>query len=264
MKSHLITFASIFRDRPSCMHSEFFTILFCRSTKAIRGCGNWGVADATDTGRQRREGVESEADNERGSEVFQSSVSLWRGLYYLLDPLWKEAHLLLPWHQICLWPWLLLRPWGIIVLFLSSSQSFLLFLLTYCLKFEEPKGSFWFRRSGVWRTEIQFINAFRRSTCFNLCMMFTVLNFFFTQVSVLEMDGQFDRLDELIYVESHLSNISTKFYGEVTQQMLKHGDFPGSNNGTGLFQTIVGLKIRDLYEQLTAAKASTPLEATKA
>lgn len=95
-------------------------------------------------------------------------------------------------------------------------------------------------------------------------MMFTVLNFFFTQVSVLEMDGQFDRLDELIYVESHLSNISTKFYGEVTQQMLKHGDFPGSNNGTGLFQTIVGLKIRDLYEQLTAAKASTPLEATKA
>ncbi|KAH9299764.1 hypothetical protein KI387_031446, partial [Taxus chinensis] len=66
------------------------------------------------------------------------------------------------------------------------------------------------------------------------------------EVSVLEMDGQFDRLDELIYVESHLSNISTKFYGEITQQMLKHSDFPGSNNGTGLFQTIVGLKIRDL------------------
>ena len=81
---------------------------------------------------------------------------------------------------------------------------------------------------------------------------------------MLEMDGQFDRLDELIYVESHLSNISTKFYGEVTQQMLKHSDFPGSNNGTGLFQTIVGLKIRDLYEQLTATKAGAPLQATKA
>ncbi|GKA41712.1 phosphoribulokinase, chloroplastic [Tanacetum coccineum] len=74
------------------------------------------------------------------------------------------------------------------------------------------------------------------------------------EVSVLEMDGQFDRLDELIYVESHLSNISTKFYGEITQQMLKHADFPGSNNGTGLFQTIVGLKIRDLFEQITASK----------
>ncbi|GFZ16611.1 phosphoribulokinase [Actinidia rufa] len=83
------------------------------------------------------------------------------------------------------------------------------------------------------------------------------------EVSVLEMDGQFDRLDELIYVESHLSNISTKFYGEVTQQMLKHADFPGSNNGTGLFQTIIGLKIRDLYE-IIASKAATPLQATKA
>ncbi|XP_022737480.1 phosphoribulokinase, chloroplastic-like [Durio zibethinus] len=89
-------------------------------------------------------------------------------------------------------------------------------------------------------------------------------SYFGHEVSILEMDGQFDRLDELIYVESHLSNISTKFYGEVTQQMLKHSDFPGSNNGTGLFQTIVGLKIRDLYEQITASKTAAPLEATKA
>lgn len=70
------------------------------------------------------------------------------------------------------------------------------------------------------------------------------------QVSVLEMDGQFDKLEELIYVESHLSNTSSKFYGEITQQMLRHADFPGSNNGTGLFQTIVGLKIREAYEKL--------------
>jgi phosphoribulokinase len=56
------------------------------------------------------------------------------------------------------------------------------------------------------------------------------------EVSVLEMDGQFDKLEELIYVESHLSNTSAKFYGEVTQQMLKYADFPGSSNGTGLFQ----------------------------
>lgn len=81
------------------------------------------------------------------------------------------------------------------------------------------------------------------------------------QVTVLEMDGQFDRLDELIYVESHLSNISTKFYGEITQQILKHSDFPGSNNGTGLFQTIIGLKIRDLYEQIIASKLSQPQSA---
>lgn len=84
------------------------------------------------------------------------------------------------------------------------------------------------------------------------------------EVSVLEMDGQFDRLDELIYVESHLSNISTKFYGEITQQMLKHADFPGSNNGTGFFQTMVGLKIREVYEKLKAKEAATALESAKA
>jgi len=76
------------------------------------------------------------------------------------------------------------------------------------------------------------------------------------EVSVLEMDGQFDKLEELIYVESHLSNTSTKFYGEITQQMLKHGSFPGSNNGTGLFQTLVGLKVRDLYEQVSAKEVA--------
>ena len=68
---------------------------------------------------------------------------------------------------------------------------------------------------------------------------------------MLEMDGQFDKLEELIYVESHLSNTSSKFYGEVTQQMLKYSDFPGSNNGTGLFQTLCGLKVRAKYEALS-------------
>jgi len=78
--------------------------------------------------------------------------------------------------------------------------------------------------------------------------------FYGEEVSVLEMDGQFDKLEELIYVESHLSNTSTKFYGEITQQMLKFSDFPGSNNGTGLFQTVVGLKVRALYEALTSSE----------
>jgi len=76
------------------------------------------------------------------------------------------------------------------------------------------------------------------------------------EVSVLEMDGQFDKLEELIYVESHLSNTSTKFYGEITQQMLKLATFPGSNNGTGLFQTIVGLKVREVYEKITKTEVA--------
>ncbi len=71
-------------------------------------------------------------------------------------------------------------------------------------------------------------------------------------VSVLEVDGQFDNLEEMIYIESHLSNTSTKFYGEMTELMLKHPDYPGSNNGSGLFQVLVGLKMRATYERLTA------------
>ncbi|KAL2527658.1 Phosphoribulokinase [Abeliophyllum distichum] len=84
------------------------------------------------------------------------------------------------------------------------------------------------------------------------------------EVSVLEMDGQFDILDKLIYVESNLSNISTKFYGKITQQMLKHADFPGNNNSTGLFQTIIRLKIRDCFEQIVARRTAGPLQAKKA
>ena len=63
---------------------------------------------------------------------------------------------------------------------------------------------------------------------------------------------KFDNLQELIYVESHLSNTGTKFYGELTQQMLKLSDAPGSDNGTGFFQTLTALKLREIYEKITA------------
>jgi len=75
--------------------------------------------------------------------------------------------------------------------------------------------------------------------------------FFDNEVSVIEMDGEFDNLQELIYVESHLSNTGTKFYGELTQQLLKMANSPGSNNGTGFFQTLTALKLREVYEKIT-------------
>jgi phosphoribulokinase len=71
-------------------------------------------------------------------------------------------------------------------------------------------------------------------------------------VSVLEVDGQFDRLEEVIYIESHLSKTSTKYPGELTELLLKHREYPGSANGTGLFQVLTGLKMRATYERLTA------------
>lgn len=101
---------------------------------------------------------------------------------------------------------------------------------------------------------VSWIPCGRKLTC-----SFPGIKFFYgpdswygQDVSILEMDGQFDKLEELIYVESHLTNTSSKFYGEITQQMLKNSSFPGSNNGTGLFQTMIGLKVRDVYERLTS------------
>ena len=79
-------------------------------------------------------------------------------------------------------------------------------------------------------------------------------NIFGNEVSVLEVDGQFDNLEEMIYIESHLSKTGTQHYGEMTELLLKHKDYPGSNNGTGLFQVLVGLKMRETYEKLTQVK----------
>jgi len=74
-------------------------------------------------------------------------------------------------------------------------------------------------------------------------------------VSVLEVDGQFERLEEVIYIENHLSNTSAKYNGELTELLLQHRDYPGSNNGTGLFQVLTGLKMRATYERLMATTA---------
>jgi phosphoribulokinase len=70
-------------------------------------------------------------------------------------------------------------------------------------------------------------------------------------VSVIEMDGKVDNLDEMVYVESHLCNSGTKYFGELSEQIVKNKDSPGSENGTGLFQTVCSFKIREAYEALS-------------
>lgn len=81
-------------------------------------------------------------------------------------------------------------------------------------------------------------------------------SYFGNEVSVLEVDGKFDNLEEMIYIESHLSKTGTKYYGEMTELLLKHKDYPGSDNGTGLFQVLVGLKMRQTYEYITSAQGA--------
>jgi len=74
-------------------------------------------------------------------------------------------------------------------------------------------------------------------------------NYFGGDCTVLEMTGEVSKLDDVKYIEGQMSDAGTKSDGEVTDQMLKHATFPGSMNGTGLFQTLVGLKIREVYER---------------
>lgn len=72
-----------------------------------------------------------------------------------------------------------------------------------------------------------------------------------TAVTVIEMDGKVDNLEELVYIESQLCDAGTKYYGELTEQMVKNKEAPGSENGTGLFQTVCSFKIREAYEAIT-------------
>merc|ERR1711976_690940 len=81
------------------------------------------------------------------------------------------------------------------------------------------------------------------------------MDYFGTPFQTVTMDGSFDNLQELVYVESALSNTTASFYGEMTQAMLALADAPGSNNGTGLLQTLAAFAIRDIYEKKTAAAA---------
>jgi phosphoribulokinase len=85
--------------------------------------------------------------------------------------------------------------------------------------------------------------------------------YFGRDAQVIEMDGSFENLQELVYVESALSNTKTKFYGELTQAMLALADAPGSLNGTGLMQTLAAFAIRDIYEKKTAANKKVAQEA---
>jgi len=70
-------------------------------------------------------------------------------------------------------------------------------------------------------------------------------------VQVIEMDGKLDDIEEMVYIESHLCNSGTKYYGELSEQVIANKDAPGSDNGTGLFQTVCSFKIREAFENMT-------------
>jgi phosphoribulokinase len=109
---------------------------------------------------------------------------------------------------------------------------------------------------------IDWVPCGRKLTCSypGIRMHYGPDSYYGNEVSILEVDGQFDNLEEMIYIEGHLSKTDTKYYGEMTHLLQQHKDYPGSNNGTGLFQVLTGLKMRAAYERLTAKEAATAVK----
>lgn len=104
---------------------------------------------------------------------------------------------------------------------------------------------------------INWVPCGRKLTCSypGIKMYYGPDAFYGHEVSILEVDGQFENLEEVIYIENHLSKTSAKYEGELTHLLLQHREYPGSNNGTGLFQVLVGLKMRATYDKLTAKES---------
>mmetsp|Transcript_36184 Transcript_36184/g.58513 ORF Transcript_36184/g.58513 Transcript_36184/m.58513 type:complete len:490 (+) Transcript_36184:75-1544(+) len=75
---------------------------------------------------------------------------------------------------------------------------------------------------------------------------------------VLEVDGVFGETEELFFIEERLSNTNTKYFGELTKQMLKNKAAPGSGDGSGLIQALVALKMRESYERFTGRTIQIP------
>jgi len=80
-------------------------------------------------------------------------------------------------------------------------------------------------------------------------------DWFGNEVTVLEMDGEIDMNnmeEQLKAIESSLEGLNGKSSTELTDAMLKLKDSPGSENGTGVFQTVISMKIREIYEKMIA------------
>merc|ERR1712060_1004133 len=74
-------------------------------------------------------------------------------------------------------------------------------------------------------------------------------------VTVVEMDGEIDMDDmatQVAEIEGSIDGLNGRSASELTDAMVKLKDSPGSQNGTGLLQAIIAMKIREVYDKLTA------------
>jgi phosphoribulokinase len=74
-------------------------------------------------------------------------------------------------------------------------------------------------------------------------------------VVVAEMDGKLTDINDYSVIEKYISETSTRSAGELANELIKVGpNSPGSLDGTGLFQTLTALKLREFYESVAGKK----------
>ena len=76
--------------------------------------------------------------------------------------------------------------------------------------------------------------------------------FYNREVAVIEMDGKLEDIKDFIHVDKLISETAAKVPGELSSEIIKVGaNSPGALDGTGLFQTLTALKLREYYESVT-------------
>ena len=71
------------------------------------------------------------------------------------------------------------------------------------------------------------------------------------------MDGKLTDINDYVKIEKVLSSTAAKSAVELSSELIKVGpNAPGSLDGTGLFQTITALKLREFYETATGKKVA--------
>jgi len=81
---------------------------------------------------------------------------------------------------------------------------------------------------------------------------------FGSQATVVEMDGEIDMENmeaQLKEIEENVEGLVAS-PGELTSAMTKLKASPGSQNGTGLLQTVIAMKVREVYDKLTGKVAA--------
>ena len=81
--------------------------------------------------------------------------------------------------------------------------------------------------------------------------------FYGRDVTTVEMDGKLTDIKDFANIEKYLVDTAAKVPLEVSNELIKVGaGSPGSLDGTGLFQTLTALKLREFYESVTGKKVS--------